>query len=237
MTSAYRSAMMCTLPVLGPQYLYIDGADVLNKSFMLNNLCYITDDASKQLCTQKHLTLGCLKLLNNRQLLFKCYFRYSANMQFLKWQWLEVRWNQTDINEWRTLCCQAKSIIFHQHFFLQSINPLHQWSGVFVLTYPSLCLKCLKARFRTSCTKTSGTGWRGICDVNRGIISLIRGIDGLHSSLFAPIHYPPCRSEAKDNLATVSRDRLGSECCLVLDIFNLDTLSVGSWYRAICLFM
>lgn len=29
-------------------------------------------------------------------------------------------------------------------------------------TYPSLCLKCLKAKFRTSCTKGSGTGWTGI---------------------------------------------------------------------------
>lgn len=29
-------------------------------------------------------------------------------------------------------------------------------------TYPSLCLKCLKARLRTSCTNASGTGWRGI---------------------------------------------------------------------------
>lgn len=25
-------------------------------------------------------------------------------------------------------------------------------------THPSLCLKCLKAKFRTSCTKGSGTG-------------------------------------------------------------------------------
>lgn len=40
-----------------------------------------------------------------------------------------------------------------------------------VNTYPSLCLKCLKARFRTSWTKGSGTGWTGIWNLKKNIMS------------------------------------------------------------------
>lgn len=65
-------------------------------------------------------------------------------------------------------------------------------------TYPSLCLKCLKAKFRTSCTKGSGTGWTGIWNAH------------ITYMYVAPIH--TCMYEANEQYCEMPWRNLSHQC-------------------------